>query len=310
MDFALSTTWFGARCLSGEELVDEALSIGFDGLELGYTLQKGLVPGILSRIKDGKISVRSVHSYCPAPMGQTGNPELHDLVSRSEHERGHAVQAMVSTLHFAESVGAEAVVVHAGRVASASNIWPWLLNRYSTDAADGWFFRWRHEKIRRVRERDIGIFMSRLEHSLDDLLPHFERAHVKMALEILPSYDAIPLPDEMDALFNKYQGNEALSFWYDIGHGQVLENTGFISVADVVSRFAGRIAGCHIHDVLGPTTDHYAPGDGGIDYKALSQFAAPGVIRVFEPSPDVPRENLAKGLAVLRNAWNMNKDQQ
>ena len=309
MDFALSTTWFADRFATGEELVDEALSIGFDGLELGYTLQMGLVPGILSRVKDGAVSVRSVHSYCPAPMGQSGSPELHDLVSRSEQEREHAVQAMLSTLHFAESVGAEAVVVHAGRVASASNIWPWLLNRYNSDAADGWLFRWRHERIRRVRERDIGVFMARLEHSLDDLLPHFERAHIKMALEILPSYDAIPLPDEMDALYKRYSDGGPLSFWYDIGHGQVLENTGYISVNDVVTRFAGRIAGCHIHDVLGPATDHYAPGDGGIDYKSLSQFADPSVIRVFEPSPDVPRENLAKGLAIVRKAWNMDKDQ-
>ena len=36
MRFALSTNWNNSRLATGEEIVEEALALGFDALELGF----------------------------------------------------------------------------------------------------------------------------------------------------------------------------------------------------------------------------------------------------------------------------------
>ena len=80
-----------------------------------------------------------------------------------------------------------------------------------------------------------------------------------------------------------------------MGHGQVMENAGFENHVETAKRFLPHIAGIHIHDVIGPATDHQAPGTGGIDYVPFAFFAKPGLHRVFEPNPSVLPEDLQKG---------------
>lgn len=306
MDFALSTCWFGNRQPSGEALVDQARELGFDGLELGYALRAASVPGIQARIASGDIEVESVHSYCPVPDDAPyGHPELYDLVDPDEDARKIAVGKMLETLAFASSVGAKAVVVHAGRVRKASRFWPFLLGRYSAEHTEDWLFRWRHGRMVKARAAGIAQHLDRLRRSLDALLPEFEKANVRLAVENLPSYDAIPLPDEMDALLSEHGKSPAFAFWHDMGHGQVMENAGYTEHLATVKRFLPHIAGCHIHDVIGPVTDHQAPGEGGIDYKLFSALSAPGITRVFEPSPVVSPESLRKSLSLLRSAWSL-----
>ena len=306
MDFALSTCWFGNRQPSGEALVDQALELGFDGLELGYALRAASVPGIQARLAAGAIAVESVHSYCPVPDDAPyGHPELYSLDNLDEDARKIAVAKMLETLAFASSVGAKSVVVHAGRVRKASRFWPFLLGRYADENTEDWLFRWRHKRMLKARAAFAARHLDALRRSLDALLPEFEKAGVRLAVENLPSYDAIPLPDEMDALLLEHGQSPAFAFWHDMGHGQVMENAGYIEHLATVRRFLPHIAGCHIHDVIGPVTDHQGPGEGGIDYAPFAAFAAPGITRVFEPSPAVAPEALKRGLALLRSAWNL-----
>ena len=53
MRFALSTCWF-KETADGDVLVDKALALGFDGLELGYGLSGEGVPRIAARVKAGE----------------------------------------------------------------------------------------------------------------------------------------------------------------------------------------------------------------------------------------------------------------
>ena len=117
MRFALSTNWNAQRHESGEALVDEILSLGFQALELGYHLTEELAAGVLRRVRAGAAAVDSVHAFCPVPIGAPhGYPELHLLASRDDDERAMAAILIGRTLTFAQTMGAKAVVLHAGRV--------------------------------------------------------------------------------------------------------------------------------------------------------------------------------------------------
>lgn len=302
MRFALSTSWF-AEPASGDEVVDKALALGFDGLEIGYRLRAELVPAISARVAKGEIAVQSVHAFGPVPQDvKAGHPELYTIAEADEDKRKTAIQKVLDVMESARSLGALAVVLHAGRVREISAAWAWVHGRIATDSASGFFYRRRRRKMEALRAQLLPSYLNALHKSLDELLPRFAEAGVNLCLENLPSWDAIPQPDEMAALMRDYAGS-SLRAWYDIGHGQVMENAGMGTMAGTARDLAGSIRGVHIHDVCGPAGDHQAPGMGGIDFASISLFAGEQYIRVFEPAAGIPAQDLASGIALLNHLW-------
>lgn len=303
MRFALSTCWFPAPS-DGSEIVDKALSLGFDGLEIGYALRAELVPAIAAHAARGEISVLSVHAFGPrTDDATTGHwAELYRITDQDDDKRKIAVGKVLEVMKAAGDIGAQAVVLHAGRVTEVFAPWAWVHERIATDRASGLFYRIRRRRMLDLREKLLPPYMEALRKSLDDLLPEFKKAGVFLALENLPSFDAIPQPDEMEVLMRDYAGSN-LRCWYDIGHGQVMENAGFGAMVETSRRLADSICGVHIHDVCGPAGDHQAPGMGGIDFGSISFFAGPQYIRVFEPAAGVQAQDLASSLAMMKKLW-------
>ena len=115
MQFALSTNWCSQRLESGEAIADKALELGFDALELGFRTTPGQAEGFRHAL--GRIKVGSVHAFCPVPVSAPeGYPELYQLASLDEDARRIARVHVVRNVEFAASMGADAVVLHAGRV--------------------------------------------------------------------------------------------------------------------------------------------------------------------------------------------------
>ena len=303
MRFALSTCWF-QETYDGDAMVDKALALGFDGLELGYGLKEAFAPRILARAKAGEIAVKSVHAFCPVPKDGTGHPELHRIANLDEEARKTAVEKVLEVMRFTAGIGAEAVVLHAGRVMEISRPWAWVHARIANERDSGMIYRWRRGRVEKTRATLAPRYLGQVRKSLDALLPEFDRAGVKLALENLPSWDALPQPGELEALLADYPG-AALAYWHDIGHGQVMENAGFENHVETARRFLPRMAGTHIHDVIGPAKDHQAPGTGGIEFGDFAFFGDQSVIRVFEPSPDVTEEDLRGGLELLARKWRL-----
>ncbi|MDD5705673.1 MAG: TIM barrel protein [Kiritimatiellae bacterium] len=304
MDFAISTNWHSAMHATGEALADEALALGFDGLELGYCFQPHLSDGVLRRVAAGAVRVVSVHAYCPVPLGApAGHPELFLLADTDDDLRRLAVLNMVQTLAFAAHMGALAVVAHAGRVPVGS-----LSLRVAARNADGkdtgWHYRWLRRRLLRARARRVDRYMQALKRSLDELLPAFEKADVCLCLENLPSWEALPDEEETAQLIEQYH-SPALRYWHDLGHGQTRANLGFIEHTKSAQTLLPHTRGVHIHDLGGPGQDHLAPGMGGIDFTQFACYARADVLRVFEPSALVPAAELSQGMSMLRRVWNM-----
>ena len=116
MKIALSTNWCNSRLEDGGAIVDEALSLGFDALELGFRTTELQAAGIKARL--GEMPVGSVHAFCPVPISApSGHPELFTLASFDAGARALARAHVAKNVRFAAEVGADAVVLHAGRVA-------------------------------------------------------------------------------------------------------------------------------------------------------------------------------------------------
>ena len=308
MRMALSTSWNARRQPDGSALVDEALALGFDALELGYHTTEEQAAGVRRRVAAGALTVDSVHAYCPVPTGAPhGYPELYLLTSADEDEQAMARLYLLRTLAFAASMGARAVVLHAGRIRLGSRLWgdpgtAALVERLDSDGVASPAYQRLLARARRRRQARQAPYRERFCRSLEQVLPKFEQAGVVLCLENLPSIEAFPDADEMVALRGQF-ASSALGYWHDMGHGQVRAFLGWESHEETAARLLACTRGMHIHDALPPVVDHLPPGEGAIDFGAFAFYGAEPLLRVFEPAPDVPAEALRAALAHVRRAW-------
>ena len=309
MRFSLSTNWNARRHTEGEALVDEILSLGFDALELGYHTTESLAEGIKRRITSGAISVDSVHAYCPVPLSAPhGYPELHLLASEDDDDRAMAKIMLGQTLDFASSMGARAVVLHAGRLRLKSWFKSYTtgtlidaLEDVERDMANPKFQKVM-EKVLICRSKQVSKIFDAFCLSLETLLPRFERAGIVLCLENLPSVEAFPDAQEM-AMLKDRLSTPSLQYWHDMGHGQVREFLGLENHLAVAQSLLPITGGIHIHDAKPPTEDHLLPGNGLIDWNAFSFYGSADLLRVMEPSPDTGPVALGTALRDLRKVW-------
>lgn len=310
MVFALSSNWNAKRHQQGEELADEALSLGFQALELGYNTTEEQVPGIRRRLSSGAIQVNSVHAFCPVPLGAPhGYPELHLLASDDEDERVLAAILLRQTREFAQKMGAKAVVLHAGRVFLNSvfggNPHSGKLEDIAED--EGTIQCKRYQRIlhraQKRRTKRAKKMYDTFCLTLERILPTFEKSKLLLCLENLPSIEAFPDETEIESLCKRFEGSP-LRYWHDMGHGQVRANMGWMGDhVETCKRLLPLIGGIHIHDTAPFTHDHLSLGEGSIRFDQFSFLGDDRIIKVFEPSPSVPAEILQNSLLFLRSLW-------
>ena len=308
MKIGISTNWNSKRLENGGDIVDEALDLGFDALELGYNLTEEQAREIKVRSENGDIAVDSVHCYCPVPIGAPhGYPELYLLASLDEDERVMARINIERVLDFTADMGAKVMVLHAGRI--FLNTLFSKLNTYSLADAigaeggnDGARYMKLLEKACKRRATRAQRYFDNFCLTLETMLPRFEELGVTLALENLPSIEAFPDMPEMLMLKERFD-TPALAYWHDIGHGQVREFFGWERHVDVVETLLPFTAGIHIHDAQPLLDDHLPPGTGEVEFREMKGYADDRIVKVFEPSQDVTPADLKTSLVFVRQAW-------
>lgn len=302
MILSLSTHWNTCQHSSGEALVEEILQLGVDHVELGYDLTADLVPGVSSMVSSGAVSVDSIHNFCPVPVGAPmGHPELFMLASPVPGIRESAVRNTARTVEFAAEMGADVVVAHAGRINMRS-----MTTRLIDLSAKGKQYTPAYDRLKvkllLKREKKVPPYRDSLRRSIAELLPDLEDAKVRLALENLPSWEALPTEAELEALCVEVN-SPWLGAWYDVGHGQVRHNLGFISQARWIQRLAPHLCGLHVHSVEAPAYDHLMPPRGVLDVDGIANVVRSTGLAVLEPSPGTPPHEIQEALGIVRDAW-------
>jgi len=83
-----------------------------------------------------------------------------------------------------------------------------------------------------------------------------------------------------------------------VGHAQVHENIGICKQEDLLDGYSGEMLGIHLHDIQG-LDDHFAPGQGEMDFNEIRPFLRQDVIKIMEINSEVEREALAAGRDVI-----------
>ena len=310
MKLSLSTNWCNRRIDDGREIAEKALELGFEELELGFHTTAQQVAGFKAML--GRIPVGSVHAFCPVPLSAPhGYPELYQLATLDDEGRKMAVLQVTRNIDFAAEMGAATVVLHAGRVAFDrifdridSGTLRDVLKENKGDVKSAPYVKLlARASKRRVKrgERLLEAFMK----TLSDLAPRLVEKGVTLALENLPYYEGFPAEWELPKIVSEFKG-APIRGWFDTGHDRVREMHGWrgeVKISELGEYARTFFAGMHLNDVEDFNDDHFAPGDGKVDFAALKEFAENVRHVVFEPSQEVSEESLRRSIAHIRSLW-------
>ena len=312
MKLSLSTNWCNRRIEDGRAIAEKALELGFGEVELGYHTTMQQVAGFKAMLD--RMPVGSVHAFCPVPLSAPqGYPELYPLATLDEEACKMAVFQVTRNVKFAAEMGADTVVLHAGRVPfdrifdriDSGDLRRVLLeNKGDVNAADYQRIYARAKKRRIARGQKV---LDAFKRTLDGLVPVLVQHGVTLALENLPYYEGFPAEWEMPSILAAFP-DAPIRGWFDTGHDRVREMHGWRGSVDFgdPAAFARRfLAGMHLNDVEDYNDDHFAPGDGKVDFAALRDFALNVRHVVFEPSSNVDEESLRRGIAHIRRLWSV-----
>ena len=299
---ALSTMWMQKRFESLEEFFDAGREAGFDAFELSHQVSEDLLQA--ARLPAGDI--RGIHAPCPTNPRTRGA----QVSSLDKEERAQAVEAVTASIQLAEQVGAQVVIVHAGRVVVNPMLETELRAMYDRGLKDLDEYNDLKAELADERRRQAGRHLDATMWSVERLAGVADSVGVKLGIENRVHYYEIPLPDELDVLLEQLAG--PVAFCFDTGHAYVLEELGFVSHDEWLGGFGEHLVGVHLHDVrvvreeseasrhmvLGTgLQDHVVPSTGVVDFEEVLGFVSDRAVLTCEfdwyHSPDEVKEGLA-----------------
>ncbi len=292
-EIALSTMWAVGQFPSLATFFRAGRRLGFARFELNHAVNSAMLAGLSL-----DSTITAVHEPCPADISGAELKRRDWLISALEEEnRRQGVLAMQRSIDLAHRLGAQAVIVHPGRVDIEPALESALVDLYKAGRSGQPEYTRARERLLSARQTRAGANLPSVGRSLLELAEYAAKRGVRLGLENRFHYHEIPLPDELDQLLILGFG-DSVGYWHDTGHAQVLEHLGFHSHEEWLRRFAPQMIGVHLHDVAG-LTDHLAVGLGQVDWKMVTSYLPAGALRTCEFQPSTSPEQVVAGLKQL-----------
>jgi len=276
---SLSASWNSSAHIDGYGLINEIKEAGFDTVELGFAMTERVVEDVLAIKRSGGIKISSLHNICPLPKEvatDEASPDYYSLASSDAEERGLAVAVTKNTIDWAAKLQARAVVLHAGRVQIKDGTRDLALLTGDRTRFDDF-----KSYMIKERENKKDGYLANVIKSLEELVPYAKKADISLGLENRYYYREIPIFEEFEEIFTHFKYWD-IYYWHDVGHAEVFERLGLCRHKDLLERFADRLLGVHLHDILGAVDDHKAPGRGTFDFNMLKPYLGKDTIKVLE----------------------------
>ena len=293
-DASLSTMWGIKTLPSLTDFFEFARRAGFARIELNHKITSAMLAGIdLSRFQ-----FSSVHEPCPADISADDLKKRDWLISATNEEnRCEGVKAIQRSIDLAFQVGASAVVIHAGHARPGTGLEKKLHGLLVSGRGGSDEYREVQRQMIQARAEVAEAAFESVKKIMVELLMYAEKTGVRLGIENRYHYMEFPNPDELEILLD-LAGPDRIGFIYDVGHAHTLDRLGFYPHEDWLKRFAPRIIGAHLHDVVG-ATDHYAPGLGEVDFSMVARYLPENAFRTCEFQTFNTPEQLKAGLKVL-----------
>jgi len=267
-------------------------ALGFTRFELNHAVNSAMLQGM------NGYTIVSVHEPCPADLSPATLKARNWLISAPDEEhRRQGVAAIRRSIDLAQQLGAPAVIVHPGRVDIDTRADTQLREWYRQGRRQTSEYRQLQEQLMAARAAQAAQNLRAARRSLVELAEYASVRGVRLGLENRYYYYEIPLPDELEVLL-ELGDNSVIGFWYDVGHAETLAQLGFHAHEEWLRRFATRIIGVHLHDIIG-IDDHQAAGRGQVDWEMVARYLPAAALRTCEFQNFNSAEQVAAGVRHL-----------
>jgi sugar phosphate isomerase/epimerase len=293
-DISLSTMWVKDNYLSLVDFFLAARKLGFNKVELNHQIDSEM----LCTVDLGNYEISSIHEPCPADIPVETLKKRNWMISSPDEDcRQHGVAAVKRSIELAGKLSIHPVVVHCGYVSLDMIPENKLRSLFEEGLRVSDQFEEEKSCMVETRLKSIEPSLEAVEKSLKELISFASLFGVRLGLENRYHYFDIPTQDEMARLLEL--GNpDSLGFIYDTGHAMAMDRLGFFSNEMWLKRFAGRMLGTHLHDVIG-ISDHRAPGMGEVDFRMVAGYIPKDAFRTLEVMNIITPEQVKTGLKNL-----------
>lgn len=281
--FSFSTAWNADRLLDAESIVQEIAELGLQQIELNFSLTRDMVEAAHRAAQARRITISSLHNYCPIPEGlkrEEALPDCYSLSALDEAERRRAVACTRITIDTAARVKARAVVLHTGRVEMPDRTRQ-LIGLAVQGQKEMPACRAILEAFIAERSSLCRPYFEQILRSLDELEGYARQNNILLGVENRFYFREIPSIEEYKEIFARFGQNTSIGYWHDVGHACVFERLGLLRADELLENFGHRLIGMHLHDVKN-LVDHQAPFEGDFDFTRLKKYLRPDTIKVLE----------------------------
>lgn len=304
MSLALSTAWNSFRYTHADDLLREIKNLGFEAIELGFSLTAAMVYEIEALISQEGIKVVSLHNYCPIPDGlkiAEALPDCYSMSSLDEEIRRKAIKYSKITIDTAQRLNAQAIVMHCGRVDIPDSTRE-LANLFNQGLKDSNKYNLLKDKALQERNKFYKPYLKNTLKSLEELNNYAENKNVLLGIENRFYVQEIPSFEEIGLILNNFRGSN-IFYWHDTGHAQVLDNLGFNPHCEYLDAYSDYMVGVHLHNCIA-TSDHRAPHLGEIDFNLLNPYLRKETLKVIEAHHPSSSQDLIKSKKFLEVIFN------
>lgn len=296
----ISTSFRSEIAESGQEIREAIETLGIRIIELEYRLTRAIFQEIRPWLEREGIKVITIHNFFPVPDGipkKEASGDFFSLSSPDEEERKLAIKFTLETLKWAEELGAEAIVLHLGKLPleSSMEVIKSLYDQNQIHTPEG------RKIIRGKKEEraELGkAYIKGALSSLEVLAKEAERKKIFLGIENRYNIHDFPNLEELALIFQKFRGSY-LRYWHDVGHATTQHVLGLEDQNNLFAHFGNLLIGVHLHGCRG-YHDHEAPGRGEENYCSLKKFLKAGTIRIIETHHRATLEELRKGIEFLK----------
>ncbi len=276
------------------EFFEAGQTAGFTCFELNH----GVDSAMLESVHLNGRRITSVHEPCPSDVSVAELKERDWLISAiDEADRRRGVEAVRRSIDLAHDLGARVVIVHSGRVNMDESLEAVLTRLYKEGKRDTPAYEEAKSIMMAARSERAAAHLASVRRSLGELARYAAPRGVRLGVENRDHYFDIPLIHELDELLASGFG-ETVGYWHDIGHAEKSEYKGYSLHEDWLTRFADRMIGVHLHDIIG-MDDHLPVGYGEMRWNMVARHLPTDILRTCEFRNASSAEQIADGLSWL-----------
>lgn len=298
--FSLSTSWAGNKFESGKALVEKYKAMGFSKGELNYSISEKMYEELLVLVQAGEFEVTSVHHPFPKTWTEEYGTDSVMLGFLDDRKREKAVEMTKHSLDCAARLNAKVLVIHLSEVPFEVEHYDNRLKQLYREGKRGSKeYRKCFDKLIEHREASY-LHVQKVVESLKELSAYIKEQGYELAIGIENRAMSHQIPDFYEAEYILSQlRDEPVYFWYDIGHGVMMENLGMFNNKAGLEKIIDKTIGVHIHDVEG-MSDHRAPYELNDTLDAFLDLFKRIPFQILEIGRTVDEEVLVQGTKKLQ----------